>query len=183
MGLIKPAPVAGSALNAVAVGNGPVAPRGVLRRGHLNRDWKFPHRRSNTFTLVGLSRHPMMLMKVDLPEPDGPLTATNSPASMETLTSCTAVDGLSQLKAPGNRTVCNRSRGLPPERRVRSEQRVRSRIGYDFQAGCHPGKELRIWVLDRDDPGVGHHVGHGLRTQPDVLDLAFELTPGISGLS
>jgi hypothetical protein len=81
----------------------------------------------------------MMLMKVDLPEPDGPLTATNSPASMETLTSCTAVDGLSQLKAPGNRTVCNRSRGLPPERRVRSEQRVRSRIGYDFQAGI-PGK-------------------------------------------
>jgi hypothetical protein len=28
---------------------------------------------------VGLSRHPMMFMSVDLPEPDAPMMATNSP--------------------------------------------------------------------------------------------------------
>src|SRR4051812_10090093 len=31
--------------------------------------------------LVGRSRHPRMCISVDLPEPDGPVTATNSPAS------------------------------------------------------------------------------------------------------
>jgi hypothetical protein len=32
---------------------------------------------------VGESRHPSMFIIVDLPEPDGPITATNSPRSME----------------------------------------------------------------------------------------------------
>jgi hypothetical protein len=35
-----------------------------------------------------------MFMKVDLPEPDGPITATNSPASMPSVTpasACTTV--------------------------------------------------------------------------------------------
>ncbi len=32
---------------------------------------------------VGVSRHPRMFMSVDLPEPDGPMTAPNSPGSIE----------------------------------------------------------------------------------------------------
>ena len=31
---------------------------------------------------VGVSRQPSRFMNVDLPEPDGPMTATNSPASI-----------------------------------------------------------------------------------------------------
>src|SRR3989344_634210 len=30
--------------------------------------------------LVGVSRHPRMCISVDLPEPEGPITATNSPS-------------------------------------------------------------------------------------------------------
>ena len=32
--------------------------------------------------LFGLSRQPIRFMNVDLPEPDGPITETNSPRSM-----------------------------------------------------------------------------------------------------
>src|SRR5262245_10403674 len=32
--------------------------------------------------LVGVSRQPTMFMRVDLPEPDGPMTATYSPSTM-----------------------------------------------------------------------------------------------------
>ncbi len=39
----------------------------------------------------GRSRQPMTFMKVDLPEPDGPITATKSPASTESVTSSSAV--------------------------------------------------------------------------------------------
>ena len=35
---------------------------------------------------VGLSRQPRMCMNVDLPEPDGPVTHTNSPDSTSTAT-------------------------------------------------------------------------------------------------
>ena len=35
---------------------------------------------------VGLSSAPMMFMAVDLPEPDAPMMATNSPSSIEKLT-------------------------------------------------------------------------------------------------
>jgi hypothetical protein len=35
---------------------------------------------------LGWSRQPSRFMKVDLPEPDGPITATNSPAAMSRLT-------------------------------------------------------------------------------------------------
>ena len=36
--------------------------------------------------LVGLSKHPMIFIKVDLPEPDGPIIATNSPLSISSET-------------------------------------------------------------------------------------------------
>src|SRR5712691_5672969 len=41
------------------------------------RDTSCPSRRY--WPDVGRSRHPTMCMKVDLPEPDGPVTARNSP--------------------------------------------------------------------------------------------------------
>ena len=37
-------------------------------------------------------------MKVDLPEPDGPITATNSPSSMSTLTPSSACTSLSPMR-------------------------------------------------------------------------------------
>src|SRR5450759_714117 len=40
--------------------------------------------------LVGRSRQPMMFIMVDLPDPDDPIMATNSPRSIETLTPCSA---------------------------------------------------------------------------------------------
>ena len=40
--------------------------------------------------LVGLSSSPSMLRSVDLPQPDGPMTATNSPASISRETPCRA---------------------------------------------------------------------------------------------
>ena len=33
--------------------------------------------------VVGVSRHPRMCMRVDLPEPEGPMMATYSPVSIE----------------------------------------------------------------------------------------------------
>ena len=39
---------------------------------------------------LGRSRQPITFMKVDLPEPEGPITATNSPLSMSTLTPSSA---------------------------------------------------------------------------------------------
>src|SRR5438874_6360529 len=36
--------------------------------------------------VVGLSRQPTTFMKVDLPEPDGPMIATNSPSSISSET-------------------------------------------------------------------------------------------------
>ncbi|MNC95051.1 hypothetical protein D3C83_120640 [compost metagenome] len=44
----------------------------------------FPSR--TYWPLVGRSRQPSTFMKVDLPEPDGPMMATNSPRSISTLT-------------------------------------------------------------------------------------------------
>ena len=41
-----------------------------------------PARRARYWPDVGRSRQPRMCMNVDLPEPDGPVSATNSPASM-----------------------------------------------------------------------------------------------------
>ena len=38
-----------------------------------------------------LSRHPITPMKVDLPEPEGPVTATYSPAAIDTVTPSRAV--------------------------------------------------------------------------------------------
>src|ERR1700694_4766361 len=46
---------------------------------------------------VGWSRQPMRLRSVDLPEPDGPTTATNSPRWMARFTSCSAVTGAEEL--------------------------------------------------------------------------------------
>ena len=40
--------------------------------------------------LVGRSRQPIKFMKVDLPEPDGPMTETNSPRSIDTVTPSSA---------------------------------------------------------------------------------------------
>ena len=37
-------------------------------------------------------------MKVDLPEPDGPITATNSPCAMSTLTPASARTSLSPIR-------------------------------------------------------------------------------------
>src|SRR6185503_7323698 len=48
--------------------------------------------------LVGRSRQPITFMKVDLPEPDGPITATNSPASMSRLTPSSACTSLPPIR-------------------------------------------------------------------------------------
>jgi len=40
--------------------------------------------------LVGVSSAPIRCMKVDLPEPDGPVTARYSPRGTSTLTPCSA---------------------------------------------------------------------------------------------
>src|SRR5208282_2857767 len=54
-------------------------------------DSRATSRPSNTYwPLVGRSRQPMMFIIVDLPEPDDPMMATNSPRSTETLTACSA---------------------------------------------------------------------------------------------
>ena len=45
--------------------------------------------------LVGRSRQPMMFIIVDLPDPDDPMMATNSPAATETLTACRACTSVS----------------------------------------------------------------------------------------
>ncbi len=45
--------------------------------------------------VVGMSRQPRMFMSVDFPDPDAPMTATNSPRSMRRLTSSTALTATS----------------------------------------------------------------------------------------
>ncbi len=52
-----------------------------------------PSRRYDPF--VGVSRHPRMLSKVDFPEPDAPMIATNSPVSMRSDTPSSACTGSS----------------------------------------------------------------------------------------
>src|SRR5665811_1900130 len=44
---------------------------------------------------VGLSRQPMMFISVDLPEPEEPMIATRSPASIDTETPRSALRGVS----------------------------------------------------------------------------------------
>ncbi len=48
--------------------------------------WPF----STTRPVVGVSSSPMRLSRVDLPEPDWPMTEANSPASIVNDTSCRA---------------------------------------------------------------------------------------------
>ena len=56
----------------------PAAQRRPARR---RRARPRPCRRAGTCRCVGRSRQPMMFMSVDLPEPDGPTMATNSPSA------------------------------------------------------------------------------------------------------
>ena len=52
---------------------------------------------SKYLPLVGLSRHPRMFMKVDLPEPEGPIIAANSPFSMRSETEFNALTAISPI--------------------------------------------------------------------------------------
>ncbi len=54
----------------------------------LSRDTSWRFRKYSP--AVGRSRQPITFMKVDLPEPEGPMIATNSPGSTFTSTPCNA---------------------------------------------------------------------------------------------
>ena len=47
---------------------------------------------------VGTSRQPMMFIMVDLPEPDGPMIAVNSPRRMVKLTPASAFTSISPIR-------------------------------------------------------------------------------------
>src|ERR1043165_8869850 len=107
---------------------------------------------------VGRSRHPAMCMNVDLPEPDGPVTARNSPRSTSRFTPRSARTSTSPTTYVFTRFLTEMTCGigsLPPSSATAAEvaaaevaaiallrqQRIAARAG---------GGSLRSW---QDDTG------------------------------
>ena len=67
------------------------APRRPVRASSPRSEVSTPP--SRYVPAVGVSSSPSMLRKVDLPEPEGPTTATNSPSSIRTVAPVSAVTG------------------------------------------------------------------------------------------
>ena len=96
----------------------PVADVGQLVLGHARRR---PRRPAGRCPSVGTSRQPRMCISVDLPEPDGPMTATYSPRPISRLTPRSACH-LERAAAVDLAHVAQRDRPGPALRRHLDER-------------------------------------------------------------
>src|SRR5262249_16716009 len=127
--------------------------------------------------LVGVSRQPSRFMNVDFPEPEGPITATNSPAAMSRLTPRRAWTRCSPSRYVFTRSRTAMSAG-PSGEVMASESEARATRGSRApRAGRRPDEDfLARLQIPRDDLGVcpvrqPHHDGYRLRLAVRSADV------------